>query len=79
MTDQTNIAERVKRQIADVLGAEEVKDEHSLRDDLGADSLDEVQIVMAMEDEFGIDIPDDEGESALTVADVIKLVEKKVA
>ncbi len=56
--------------------AEEVTLETSLKDDLGADSLDAVEIVMAVEEEFGIEIPDEEAQKIVTVKDIVDYVSK---
>ena len=71
--------ERVKKLICEQLGVkeEEVKDDASFVDDLGADSLDTVELVMAFEEEFGSEISDSEAEKILTVGDAIKFVEGK--
>ncbi|HIM57471.1 MAG TPA: acyl carrier protein [Candidatus Latescibacteria bacterium] len=68
------IEERVRDLIVEQLGvnAEQVTPEASFVDDLGADSLDTVELVMAFEEEFGIDIPDEDAEKMLTVADSTK-------
>ena len=65
----SNIEERVKKIIVDMLGVkpEDVVPEASFVDDLGADSLDTVELVMALEEEFGTDIPDEEAEKINTV------------
>ena len=65
---------RVREIIINELGveAEKVTDEASFVDDLGADSLDTVELVMAFEEEFGIDIPDEDAEQMRTVGDAIK-------
>jgi acyl carrier protein len=72
-----NIAERVKKIVVEHLGVEESKvtPEASFIDDLGADSLDTVELVMAFEEEFGCEIPDDAAESILTVGDAVKFLE----
>lgn len=73
MTDVMEIEERVKKIIVDQLGvnAAEVTPEASFVEDLGADSLDTVELVMALEEEFGIEIPDEEAEKIVTVKDAI--------
>ena len=73
------IGEKVKKIVADHLGVEEEKvtDEASFIDDLGADSLDTVELVMAFEEEFGSEISDSEAEKILTVGDAIKFIEGK--
>ena len=74
-----DISGRVKKMIADHLGVEESKvvDEANFIDDLGADSLDTVELVMAFEEEFGSEISDSEAEKILTVGDAIKFIESK--
>ena len=69
----------VKKIVVDHLGVDEQKvtDEASFIDDLGADSLDTVELVMAFEEEFGAEISDNEAEKILTVGDAIKFVEAK--
>ena len=69
----SDIAERVKKIVIEHLGVEEVKvtEDASFIDDLGADSLDTVELVMAFEEEFGCEIPDDAAEKILTVKDAI--------
>ena len=69
----TQIAERVKDIVVDHLGVEKdkVQENASFIDDLGADSLDTVELVMAFEEEFGCEIPDDAAEKILTVKDAI--------
>ena len=68
-----------KKIVADHLGVEEEKvtEEASFIDDLGADSLDTVELVMACEEEFGSEISDSEAEKILTVGDAIKFIESK--
>ena len=72
--------ERVKQIIVDQLGVapEQVTPEASFIDDLGADSLDTVELVMALEEEFDIEIPDEDAEKMTTVADAIKYLESHV-
>lgn len=71
---------RIKQIIADEIGknVEEITEEKDLVKDLGVDSLDAVEFIMAMEEEFGVTITDEEGSAIKTVADVIKLVEGKL-
>jgi acyl carrier protein len=71
-----SVEKKVKEIVAEQLGkdAKEVTNEASFIDDLGADSLDIVELVMAMEDEFGIEIPDEEAEKIKTVKDVIEYI-----
>ena len=75
------VADRVKKIIVDQLGVEEetVTPEASFVDDLGADSLDTVELVMALEEEFGIEIPDEDAEKMSSVGDAIKYIESKTA
>ncbi len=72
----SSVEERVKRLICDQLGVkeEEVKDEASFVDDLGADSLDTVELVMALEEEFETEIPDEEAENITTVKEAIDYI-----
>ena len=76
-----DISSKVKKMVADHLGVEEVKvtDESNFIDDLGADSLDTVELVMAFEEEFGSEISDSEAEKILTVGDAIKFIESKAS
>jgi acyl carrier protein len=69
--------DRVKKIIVEQLGVEEaeVTPEASITDDLGADSLDQVELVMAFETEFGIDIPDEEAEKIKTVGDAVQKID----
>ena len=73
-----NIEQKVKDIIVQQLGVdpEKVKLEASFVEDLGADSLDTVELVMAFEEEFGVEIPDDAAETILTVGDATKFLEK---
>jgi acyl carrier protein len=74
----STIAERVKKIVVEHLGVEpdKVTEQASFIDDLGADSLDTVELVMAFEEEFGCEIPDDAAETILTVGDAVKFLEK---
>ena len=69
--------EKVKKIIVDKLGvnADQVKPEAKFVDDLGADSLDTVELVMELEEQFGVEIPDEDAEKILTVGDAMKYVE----
>jgi len=74
------VEEKVKAIIAEQLGVkqEEVTPTASFIDDLGADSLDTVELVMALEEEFGVEIPDEDAEKMTTVGEAIKYIEEKV-
>ena len=74
----SDIADRVKKIVIEHLGvdADKVTLEASFIDDLGADSLDTVELVMAFEEEFGVEIPDDAAEKISTVSDAIKYIEE---
>jgi len=74
-----SIEEKVRTIIVEQLGvtAEQVTPEASFIEDLGADSLDTVELVMAFEEEFGVEVPDEVAEKLLTVGDVIKYIEEK--
>ena len=74
----SDIADRVKKIVVENLGVDagDVNEAASFIDDLGADSLDTVERVMAFEEEFGIEIPDDAAETILTVADAVKFIEQ---
>ncbi len=73
--------DRVKKIIVEQLGVEEseVTPEASITDDLGADSLDQVELVMAFETEFGIDIPDEEAEKIKSVGDAVQKIDSVAA
>ena len=75
------VAEKVKSIIVEQLGVdeEEVTPDASFVDDLGADSLDTVELVMAFEEEFGVEIPDDAAETILTVGDAVRFLEKSAS
>jgi acyl carrier protein len=75
------ISAKVKNIIVEQLGvnAEEVKDEASFIDDLGADSLDTVELVMALEEEFNAEIPDEDAEKLRTVTDAINYIDQKLS
>ena len=72
-----SIEERVKKIIVEQLGVkeEDVKPEASFVEDLGADSLDTVELVMAFEEEFGCEIPDEEAEKIQTVQDAVNYID----
>ena len=74
-----NIEQRVKRIIAEQLGVKEteIKNESSFVDDLGADSLDTVELVMALEEEFETEIPDEEAEKITTVQQAVDFVKAR--
>ena len=74
----SNISDKVRDIIVEQLGVnpEQVTPEAKFIEDLGADSLDTVELVMAFEEEFGIDVPDEEAEKLLSVGDVIRYVEE---
>ncbi len=80
MSEKT-IEERVKQIIVDQLqvNPEQVTDEAKFIDDLGADSLDTVELVMAFEEEFGLEVPDDDAEKLQSVGDVINYIKDKGA
>ncbi|RLB07980.1 MAG: acyl carrier protein [Deltaproteobacteria bacterium] len=73
-----SVEEKVKKIICEQLDVdeEEVVPEASFVDDLGADSLDQVELIMAMEEEFGISIPDEDAEKIVTVQDAIDYIER---
>lgn len=74
------VFDKVKKIIVDQLDVEEdkVTEAASITDDLGADSLDVVDLVMSLEEEFDIEIPDDQVEKIKTVGDIVKFIEEKV-
>jgi acyl carrier protein len=71
-----NLEQRVKKVVAEQLNINEadIKNESAFIDDLGADSLDTVELVMALEDEFGVEIPDDQQEKLSTVHNAIDFI-----
>lgn len=75
----SSIADKVKEIVVEQLGVSEdqVTPEAKFIEDLGADSLDQVELVMALEEEFGADIPDEDAEKLTTVGDAIKYIESK--
>ena len=76
----TEVADKVKKIIAEHLGIDDmskITEDAKFIDDLGADSLDTVELVMAFEEEFGSEISDSEAEKILTVGDAIKFIESK--
>lgn len=76
MSTQEKITEIIVEQLG--VKPEEVTPEASFVDDLGADSLDTVELVMALEEEFGVEIPDEDAEKIQTVGDASKYIEEKV-
>ena len=74
-----SVAERVRAIIVEQLGVNEdqVNDEASFQEDLGADSLDQVELVLALEEEFGIEIPDEDAEKIHNVGDAVKYITEK--
>jgi acyl carrier protein len=77
----SDTAERVKKIVVEHpnVDADKVTEGASFIEDLGADSLDTVELVMAFEEEFGIEIPDDAAESIVTVGDAVKYIDKSQA
>ncbi|MEW5703625.1 MAG: acyl carrier protein [Pseudomonadota bacterium] len=73
----SDVAERVKKIVVEHLGVDEAKvvSNASFIDDLGADSLDTVELVMAFEEEFGVEIPDDIAEKIVTIKDAVDFIE----
>ena len=80
VTELATVLERVSKVIVDRLGVDEseVKLEASFRDDLGADSLDVVELVMELEDEFDMEISDEDAEKISTIGDAISYIESKL-
>ena len=79
IVDMSSVEDRVKKIVVEQLGVkeEEVTNEASFVDDLGADSLDTVELIMEFEKEFDLQIPDDEAEKITTVGEAIKYIETK--
>ena len=77
----SDITDRVKKIVVEHLNVDEgkVSDEASFIDDLGADSLDTVELVMAFEEEFDIEIPDDAAETIQTFGDAVKFIDEKLS
>ncbi len=77
----SDVADRVKKIVLEHLGVEESKvvENASFIDDLGADSLDTVELVMAFEEEFGCEIPDEDAEKIQTIKDAISFIESQSA
>ena len=78
----SEVAKKVKSIIAEHLGIddlEKITNDAKFIDDLGADSLDTVEVVMALEEEFGIEIPDEDAEKITTVGQAVKYIEDKLA
>ena len=76
--NMSDVVDRVKKIVVEHLSVDEgsISDSSSFIDDLGADSLDTVELVMAFEEEFGIEIPDDAAETIQTVGDAVKFIEE---
>ena len=79
MIDKATIEERVKKIVVEQLGVseDEVTNEASFVDDLGADSLDTVELVMALEEEFGTEIPDEDAEKIRTIQQAIDYIKTR--
>lgn len=76
--DINQITSRVLKIVEEQLGVKPESTSKSLTDDLGADSLDTIELVMAIEEEFEIEIPDDDAETCKTVEDIINLVNRRI-
>ncbi|MBI2251198.1 MAG: acyl carrier protein [Armatimonadetes bacterium] len=78
MSSETNVYERVKKIVVEQLGVDEVQvtPNASFTDDLGADSLDTVELVMALEQEFNLEIPDEDAEKISNVSDAVQYIQK---
>lgn len=76
-----SVADKVKAIIVEQLGVGEdlVTDDASFTDELGADSLDQVELILALEEEFGIEIPDEDAEKIHTVGEAVKYIAEKTA
>lgn len=75
----SSVAEKVKKIVVEQLGVSEdqISDDAKFIEDLGADSLDQVELVMALEEEFGADIPDEDAEKMTTVGDAVSYITSK--
>jgi acyl carrier protein len=78
MNMMSSVSDRVKKVVIEQLNVEEdqVKPEANFQQDLGADSLDTVELVMALEEEFGCEIPDEDAEKIATIQDAVNYVER---
>ena len=76
MADETSVLDRVVEIVAEQMGVdkEQISNETSFVNDLGADSLDQVELVMLFEDEFKLDIPDEDAEKIQTIGDAVKYI-----
>ena len=81
MSDETSTEDRIKKIVVDQLGVkpDQVTPEAKFIEDLGADSLDTVELVMALEEEFGNEIPDDEAENITTVKQAVAFVQSNTS
>ncbi len=81
MTSLTPVFDRLRPVLSDVLGLppDDIRVDSALVDDLGCDSLDRIEAVMLAEDEFGVDITDDDLETVVTVNDLVTIIEQKQA